>query len=64
MKKDEMFNELMASMREAVAIHSGELQPAAGENAKPTLEDILAQMPDVNPYDEIDWGKAEGKEIW
>ena len=28
------------------------------------LEDMLAQMPDVNPYGEIEWGRPVGKEVW
>lgn len=29
-----------------------------------TLDDMIAQMDDVNPYGEIDFGKPVGKEIW
>ena len=37
-------------------------RPAAP--SRPSLAEIVAQMPDVNPYGEIDWGKPEGKEVW
>lgn len=31
---------------------------------KPTLEELMAQITPENSHDEMDWGKAEGAEIW
>lgn len=30
----------------------------------PTLEELMAQIPEDNQHDEIDFGKPEGDEIW
>lgn len=31
---------------------------------KPKLDDLLAQITEHNQHKEVDWGRAEGDEIW
>lgn len=60
--KEEMFNELVESMRQAVAIRRGELQPARVTPCLIRGEKVLWRSPSQRAHDVSTTGKKPRKE--
>ncbi len=47
-----------------LSVNDGVLYVKPVQAAFPTLEELLAQVPSGTAFEEVDWGKPAGGEVW